>query len=188
MAATCDQSLASIALSEGDHAAAVDALARSDAILAEFGEQAIRSTTQAMLARAHERAGSRGDALAAAELAEELSAPHEVGNFAITHGVRARLALESGDLATARSAADSALAHALRTDFVGLQAEARLGLAAVLHAAGGHDAARREATAALELFTSKGDRPGIAAAQAMLREIPGSEVQAGGQLRDVDLP
>jgi class 3 adenylate cyclase/tetratricopeptide (TPR) repeat protein len=168
MAATCDQSLASIALSEGDHDEALQSLLRSEAILAEFGERVVRSTTQAMLARVYERTGAASAALGAATLAEELSAPQDVANFAITNGVRARLALASGDADAAERAARSAVAYALRTDFVGLQAEARLGLASVLSARDDGDAAAREARTALDLFSAKGDRPGSASASALL--------------------
>jgi class 3 adenylate cyclase/tetratricopeptide (TPR) repeat protein len=168
MAATCDQSLASIELSKGDAAAALGLLQRSDAILAEFGERPMRSTTQAMLARAHERNGGGGAARAAATLAEELSAPQDVANFVITHGVRARLALADGALDTAERWARSALGHSLQTDFVGLQAEAMLGLACVLSADGRSSEAMVQAEAGLDLLREKGDRPGSDAAQALI--------------------
>jgi class 3 adenylate cyclase len=168
MTATCDHSLASIALAEGDLGQAKAALLSSDAILAEFGERAIRSTTQAMLARVYERAGDAANALAAAELADELSAPHDVANYAIIWSARARLATTSGQLDEAERAAQRAVEYALRTDFVGLQADARLALAEVLRARGVADRADREARAALELFTAKGDQPGCAAARAIL--------------------
>jgi tetratricopeptide (TPR) repeat protein len=171
MAATCDQSLASIALSEGDHEEALRSLLRSEAILAELGERVIRSTTQAMLGRAHERAGAAAAALAAVSLAEELSAPQDVANFAITHGVRARLSLASGDAGAAERDADRAVAYALKTDFLGLQAEARLGLAAALSAHGDAGRAVSEARTAFDLFSAKGDRPGGAAATALLESI-----------------
>jgi class 3 adenylate cyclase/tetratricopeptide (TPR) repeat protein len=171
MAATCDQSLASIELSRGDPAAALAALLRSDAILAEFGERPMRSTTQAMLARAHERNGAGGAAQAAATLAEELSAPQDVANFAITHGVRARLELTDGAFDTAERWARSAVAYAFETDFVGLQAEARLGLARVLSACGRPGEARAEAGAGLDLFQAKGDRPGSDAARVLLAAL-----------------
>jgi hypothetical protein len=58
--------------------------------------------------------------------------------------------------------------NALQTDFLGLRAEATLGLAQVLIARGRAGEARSEARAALELFRAKGDRPGSEAAQELL--------------------
>ena len=168
MAATCDQSLASIELSRGDAEAALAALLRSDAILAEFGERPMRSTTQAMLARAHERSGDREAARAAATFAEELSAPQDVANFVITHGVRAQLALVDGELAAAERWARSAIDYAFQTDFVGLQAEAELGLARVLSGLGRAPEACAEARAGLGLYQATSDSPGMAAAQTLL--------------------
>jgi class 3 adenylate cyclase len=168
MAATCDQSFASIQLSSGDPAAARVSLLRSEAILARFGERALRSTTQAMLARVNERLNRRVAARVALELAEELSDPRDLANFAITHGVRARLALVDGDGDAAESWARSSVDNALQTDFLGLRAEATLGLAQVLIARGRAGEARSEARAALELFRAKGDRPGSEAAQELL--------------------
>ncbi len=168
MAATCEQSLAWIELSRGDAVAALASLRRADAILAECGERSLRSSTQAMLARAYELLGAADDARAAIELAEELSAPQEAVNYAITHDVRARLALAAGDQEAAGRWARSAVDHALRTDFVELQAGARLIAARVVSARGRIEEAISEARAALALFDAKGDRPGGDAAQALL--------------------
>jgi class 3 adenylate cyclase/tetratricopeptide (TPR) repeat protein len=172
MTATCDQALASIEFSRGDAAGALDTLLRSDALLAEFGEQAMRSTTQAMLGRAHELVGGRDRAAAALDLAEQLSAPTDLANFAITHEVRARLELHTGDSAAAERLAREAVQHAGKTDFVGVQAQARLGLAQVLSGSGRYDDARAEARAAVELFEAKGDRPGAGSARQLLAAPP----------------
>jgi class 3 adenylate cyclase/tetratricopeptide (TPR) repeat protein len=177
MAATCDQSSASIQLSKGDASAAVALLLRSETILAEFGERPMRSTTQAMLARAHEMLGSLDDARAAVDLAEQLSALRDVANFAITHGVRARVALAQGDPEAAEQWARSALDHALKTDFVGFQAEARLELARVMWARSRDEEAALEALAALELFEAKGYRPGRQAANTLLAKLDAARAQ-----------
>ena len=65
----------------------------------------------------------------------------------------------------------SAVHHALRTDWVGVQADARLGLAWVLSACGPREEAVQEARTALELFDRKGDRPGRRFTQALLDEL-----------------
>lgn len=180
MAAMCGHSLASIELSSGDAHAALVPLQRSEALLAEFGERAIRSTTQAMLARAYEQLGASDEARSALELAEQLSAPREVANFASTYGVRARLALRDGDLAAAERAARSALTAAEGTDFIGVQAEARLGLARVLAARSSGEAVS-EANTAAALFEAKGDRPGGDASRALLRQLSSSSRSAGSR-------
>jgi class 3 adenylate cyclase len=168
MVATCEQSFAWIELSAGDPGAAIASLLRSDAILAKLGERSLRSTTQAMLARAHQLLDETDAAAAEVELAEQLSAPQDVLNFAITHGVRAHLALANGDPAAAERWARSAVQAALKTDFVVVQAEAKLGLARVMSTLGRREEAKGHAGAALELFRVKGDLPGAGAAQALL--------------------
>lgn len=168
MAATCEQSAAGISLSEGDAAAARASLERSDAILAEFHELSMRSTTLAMLAEAHEQLGAIEEAAATLERAEELSAPADVLNFVITHCVRARLAAASGDMSEAKRWARSAVEHAARSDFVGRQAEAMLVLAHVLFVEGQVEDARAQANCALQLFLTKDDLPGAGAAQRVI--------------------
>src|SRR5207302_8876604 len=84
-------------ISAGDPAAGLAALLRSDAISAELGERGLRSTTQAFLADAYEELGEPDVARAAITLSDELGAPEDVVNGAISHGVRARLALSDGD-------------------------------------------------------------------------------------------
>jgi class 3 adenylate cyclase/tetratricopeptide (TPR) repeat protein len=168
MAATCEQSLAWIELSKGDAASALESLLRADAILAESGERSLRSTTQAMVARAHAILGAPDSSQTALELAEHLSAPQEALNYATTHEVRARLALASGDFEAAERWARSAVSHALETDFVVLQARTKLELARVLSAHGRTEEGRSEARAALGLCDAKGDGPGSDAALALL--------------------
>ena len=177
MTAGTEQFRAWIELSAGDGAAAIEALHRADAILAELGERSLRSTIQALLARAHEMEHAAGEAQSALELAEELSAPQEAVNYAITHEVRARLALTAGDLEAAERWARSAVEYAFKTDFVEHQAGARLGLARVLAARGHTDEARSEGHLSLRLFSAKGDRRGEEVAQALL---DGLELRSSG--------
>jgi class 3 adenylate cyclase len=157
-----------IELSAGDGAAAVAALERADTMLAELGERSLRSTTQALLARAHEMEHAADAAQSAAELAEELSAPQEAGNYAITHEVRARLALAAGKVVAAERWAASAVDYALKTDFIEFQAWARLALACVLAASKRVAEARSEGRVVLKLFEAKCDRPGENTARALL--------------------
>ena len=101
--ASCDGELGVCELSAGDAAAALQWLLRGDAILAELGQHALRSTTQARIAQTHELLNDTGSARRAVELAERLSATEDVLNFAITHRVRARLALSEREPRASRS-------------------------------------------------------------------------------------
>jgi hypothetical protein len=166
--AACDGELGVTELSAGDPAAALPWLLRSDAILAELGQHALRSTTQARVAQTKGLLGDTAAARTAIELAERLSAPEDVLNFAITHRVRAQLALLEGNGEAAIRWARSAVVHAFRTDSLEVRAEATLDLARVLQAVNQRDAAITEARAALELFTEKGHRPGTNKTYALL--------------------
>jgi class 3 adenylate cyclase/tetratricopeptide (TPR) repeat protein len=177
MVATCEQSAAWIELSAGEPQAAIASLLRSDAILAKLGERSLRSTTQAILARAHQLLDDTDAAAGSVELAEQLGAPQDILNFTITHGVRAHLALADRDPAAAERWARSAVETARKTDFVVVQAEAELGLARVMSALGRCEEARGHAGAALELFRVKGDMPGSAGAEALLDTL---RVASGG--------
>jgi tetratricopeptide (TPR) repeat protein len=171
LVATARQALGLIELSAGDEVAARRELVQSDAILAEFGERSFRSTTQAALARAHQVLGDTVAASEAADLAEALSGVQDVFNFTITNDVRARLALADRDGDAAERWARSAVAFALKTDFVDYQAEARLELASVLEARDDVEAAAAEARAAFHLFETKGNRPGSEAARQQLLKM-----------------
>jgi len=108
------------------------------------------------------------NATAAIELSDDLSASEDVINYAMTHAVRARLALADGDADGAERWARSAVHHAFLTDFPDSHATAKLELARILRSLGRPAAARSEARAALELFAAKGDRIGSDQAQALL--------------------
>jgi tetratricopeptide (TPR) repeat protein len=170
-AASQAMGVAKVHMSAGDPAAAVDALTRSDAVLAEHGERPWRSTVQARLARAHAALHDREAALAACHLSDELSAAEDVINYAITHAVRAQLALEQGDSEQALQWANSAVDYAFQADRPEYQADTKLDLARVLSALGRRDEGMSAACEALAIHEAKGDRPGMAEAQALLAEL-----------------
>lgn len=170
-AGSSTQLLARVELAAGDLGAAREALLLGDAALAEVGETYFRCTTQALLARVYELSGDGDAARGALEMAEQLSAPGDAINYAITHEVRARLALANGQCEAAEQWAESAVQHALSTDWVGVQADAQLGFAHVLSACGRRREASRQARAALELFDQKGDRPGRRVARVLIDEL-----------------
>jgi hypothetical protein len=171
LVAACDSELGVAELSAGDPAVALEWLLRSDALLAELGQHALRSTIQAVVAQAHAALNEPTATRAAIELAERLSAPEESLNFAITHRVRARLALSEDNAEAALRWARSAVAHAFRIDSLEVRADAVLDLARVLDAVGSPDDAVPEARKALELFTAKGHRPGMNEARVLLAEL-----------------
>ena len=169
--AGCDSELGVVELSAGRPAAALPWLLRSDAVLAELGQHGLRSTTQARIAHTQSLLNDAGAARRAVDLAERLSAPEDILNFAITHRVRARLALLDHNDEAAIRWARSAVAHAFRTDTIEVRADATLDLARVLAALDERDDAVAEARAALELFSAKGHRPGIEQTRAFLDEL-----------------
>jgi class 3 adenylate cyclase/tetratricopeptide (TPR) repeat protein len=163
--------VARVHISAGDPAAAVQALIRGDRVLAEQEECTYRSTVQAFLAYAYAAVHDREATLAACDLSDELGAAEDLINYAITHAVRARLALEDGDTEQAQQWAKSAVRYASKTGFCDVQAEANLQLARVLSAIGRRDEALSAACEALAIQEAKGDRPGIAEAQALLDQL-----------------
>jgi class 3 adenylate cyclase len=172
--AACDSELGVAELSAGDPGAALPWLLRSDAVLAELGQHALRSTTQGLIAHTQSLLNDPGAARRGVELAERLSAPEDILNFAITHRVRARLAVSDQNAEAAVRWARSAVAHAFRTDSLEVRADATLDLARVLRALDDQDHAVAEARGALELFTAKGHRPGIDQTRAFLDELGAS--------------
>jgi tetratricopeptide (TPR) repeat protein len=171
MAGGCQMRVAETQLWEGDPAAALASLLPGDTVLAELGERGMRSTTQALLAQAHERLGHRDAACAAIQLSDELGAEADMWNYVITHGVRARIALAAGDHEPAEGWARSAVDRALATDITHLQAMAELELARVLSALGRPEEATTQARAALALYEAKGHRPGAGETRALLHEL-----------------
>jgi hypothetical protein len=144
---------------------------RSDAILAELGESALRSTTQALLGYAHARLGDPEAACAAIELSDRLSAAEDVLNYGLNNQTRALLALADGDGAVAERCARASLEYWSRTDGLRWTARARLDLACVLSMLGRAEEAAAEAHRACELYSAKGDRPGVTDAQAFLHRL-----------------
>jgi tetratricopeptide (TPR) repeat protein len=160
--------VADIHVAAGNPAAALPGELRTDASFAEREQHVLRSTTQAVLAELYEALGDRDAALAAVDLSDQLSPREDVINFAITHRVRAQLALADGDGERAERWARSAVDNAFLTDFVSYQGAAKLELARVLARLGRRDEAEVEAREALAIYEAKGDRPGMAQAQAVL--------------------
>jgi DNA-binding SARP family transcriptional activator/class 3 adenylate cyclase len=169
-ATTVMRILAEIELAAGNPSAARATLLQVDALHADAGESAFRSTIQARLAEAEETLGNRAAAETALELCDQLGAAEDEINLAITGIVRARLALANGDPEAAEQWARTAVEHAFMTDAPIVRADATLGLAHVLSGLGRHDEAAAEAQAALDLYLQKGDVLRAERARAMLTD------------------
>lgn len=166
-----DQLLARIELLAGRPDRARDLLLLSDALFERVGDRGFRSTTLAMLANVEEILGDPAAARSAIDLCERLGGHEDVVNFAITHAVRARLALANREADEAERWARKAVDRALVTDFTFVQGEAVLTLSFVLHKLGRRKESTVEAHRALQLFETKGDRPYAARARALLQEL-----------------
>ena len=124
-----------------------------------------------MLAQVRQVLGDYDGARAAIELCEAVGGQDDVINYAITHAVRARLALAQGDSAAAERWARSAVDHAFQTDFTFVRGETLLTLAAVLESLGRLDEAVTDAHRALELYEAKRDRLGESRARELLEQL-----------------
>lgn len=114
----------------------IDLLVPAVRRLDELGATSYGSTICAYLARAYYGRGQPDEALAAADAAEARSAQEDAINFIATHGLRARVHADRGELARAKEFALSALRYAEGMDMPVVRGEAYLSLATVLRASG----------------------------------------------------
>jgi tetratricopeptide (TPR) repeat protein len=124
-----------------------------------------------MLAQVREVLGDREGARAAIELCQEVGGQDDVINYAITHAVRARLALTERDSEAAERWARSAVDRAFETDFTFTRGETLLTLALVLEKLDRRQESMTAARRALELYEAKCDRPGASQARAQLEHL-----------------
>ena len=171
MAGDCLNQLALVEMDAGQPASALAVLLESDAALAASGEQSFRSTTQATLAWVYEALGDEAAAREAIALAEALGGPEDVLNYAITHAVRARIALRTGDGESAERWARSAVQHAFQMDSPGVRGDTQLTLARVLMALGRETEAGSSARVALDVYRARGDLHGATEAGVLLEEL-----------------
>ncbi len=167
------QDLGEIEVVAGDPDAAVTVFERGDRLLEDLNEQVYRSTVLSMLACANALRGDRERAIAAVDLAEQLSAVEDVLNYIYTHRTRSILALADGDVDAAERWARSALDFAYQSDLYACRGEANLQLSHVMAERGQAAAAADAARAALDIYHRKGDRPRAEQAQAWLLALGG---------------
>jgi tetratricopeptide (TPR) repeat protein len=136
---------------------AASLLRRSRDELERLGERAYRSTVTAFLATALYAEGRHDEAEQMAEAAERESAAEDSVNFALAHGVRARVAADRGDLKTAQRLAESAVGYTLRMDLPLARADALCTSAHVLRVGGKAAEAQEAFDQAIAMYERKGE-------------------------------
>jgi ATP/maltotriose-dependent transcriptional regulator MalT len=151
------QFYAQIEIAAGNPAEAVRTARESWDYGGSLGDTSYRPTTGAWLATALLEGGKPDEAEAMALEVDEMSAEADIVNFAMTRGVRARVAAQRGDRERAEALAREGIDFALETDFTlvhGYAYEALLKVAP-------EDIEARERM--LECFAIKGFKPGLQA-------------------------
>jgi class 3 adenylate cyclase/tetratricopeptide (TPR) repeat protein len=149
---------------------AVDAFRDAISRLVTLGMTSFRSTTMISFGDVLYRLGEIDEAERQAIEGEELGAAEDVINFAWGRALRARIAADRGDLATAEEFARNALENAYKTDFPTAHANAHEAMAHVLAAARRPAEARAELQRALDLWERHGFRAQTERARALLVE------------------
>jgi type II secretory pathway component PulJ len=124
-------------------------------LIDEMGDRNALSTVAAHLAQAVLLQGRNDDALALTEISEDAGAPDDLTVQVLWRGPRAGVLVRNAELDRAEQLAREAVELAERTDFLNLHADALMGLAEVLHAAGRPTDATM--AAALTLYERKGN-------------------------------
>ena len=155
----------------GDPASAVGTLRASYATLEELGERGFLSTIAGFLAHALYALGEVEEADRFSRAGEAAATPDDVLSQVLWRTARAKVRAESGDAEGAEALAREAVRMAEATELVNTQGDALLDLASVL----AHDSRRTDALAAAEeaarRFEQKGNRPSLARARALAREL-----------------
>jgi class 3 adenylate cyclase len=169
--ASCRLLLSRVLALRGDLRAALAAARQSDALLEQLGERGLRSTVQAEIASLAEEQGDPAAARAAIALAEELSDPADLINTIILSSVRARLALDDGDVAEADRWSRRALERAGGTDYPLAHAYSGITRIRVQRALGHHEDAIREGRRLIEMQTRIGDQPQAELTRSLIADL-----------------
>ncbi|MFN2524953.1 MAG: adenylate/guanylate cyclase domain-containing protein [Actinomycetota bacterium] len=157
-----------VELLAGDPAAAESALAEGYATLEQIGETIYSASLAADLARATYQQGRYDDAARFIAICEENADPDDVDSQVATRTMKAKLAARDGNLEQAEALAREAVVLSQKTDFLGLQADALMDLAEVLHLAARADESRGAIEDAIVLYEKKGNEVAADRARARL--------------------
>ena len=146
-----------VELESGHPAEAVTQLQHARDELERLGERAYRSTCTAYLANALYADGRGDEADETARAAEAESAEDDSINFAVAHGVRARVAADRGDVEAAERLAESAVGYAFRMDMPKPRGDALLARACVLRTIGKRAEAEEVFAEAIAVYERKGE-------------------------------
>jgi class 3 adenylate cyclase/tetratricopeptide (TPR) repeat protein len=106
-----------------------------------------------------------------ARICQESAASDDISSQILWRSSRARVLARRGDPEGAESLAREAVAISMRTDFIGVQADARMDLSDVLRAIGRPDESRPVAEEALELYRRKGNLSMVRRTEATLMKL-----------------
>ena len=151
----------------GDPTAAERDLRGGVQTLQEIGELSWLSTTAAMLAEALYAQGRLGDAEAFVNISEEAAGSEDIFSQVLLRSVRAKVMAQLGGLGDAERLARKAVAIALSSDSLLLQAEAFTSLAQVMGVSGRTPEGEAALTEALRVCDEKGSVAGAARARTL---------------------
>ena len=162
---------AEVELMADDPEAAARHLREGDEILRGMGETGFRSSVLTYLAHALARLGRSDEARAVLGEAEQIVQEDDFDAQARIRLVRASLALREGDHGSAEALAREALEILRDRDYVESTADAELGLAEALRAAGRRDEAVRLAEEAAGIFERHGNIVRAGEARALAERL-----------------
>jgi predicted ATPase/class 3 adenylate cyclase len=155
----------------GNYQSATDTLRASYATLEDLGERAFLSTIAGFLAHALHALGELEEADRFSRAGETAAAPDDVLSQVLWRTARAKIRAESGDTEGAEALAQEAVRLAEATELLNTQGDALLDLASVLAYGSRREDALAAAEEAARRFEQKGNRPSLARARALAREL-----------------
>ncbi len=155
----------------GDPEAAADTLRASYATLEDLGERGFLSTIAGFLAHALCALGEFEEADRFSRAGETAASPDDVLSQVLWRTARAKIQAEGGDAERAEALAREAVRLAEATELMNTQGDALLDLASVLARSSRREDALVAAEEAARRFEQKGNRPSLARARALAREL-----------------
>jgi tetratricopeptide (TPR) repeat protein len=171
MAAATSIDAGTAELLAGRPAAAEEILRPDFEELDRLGERTLLSTMAGLLGLALSDQDRYGEAARMSEVAEKAAAEDDRESQALWRRVRARVEARTGDARTAESLARQAVGHVRGTEAPVMLADALSDLSEVMILAGRAEEAVPILDEALELYESKGNRPGAARSRRALEAL-----------------